>query len=350
MLSSAKREGWKLPERVFVCGAIPEVLALAKGLTESEFVVLDSSPVQARSLRTACSRRKIRNVRIETGTVDQEALPELVGGNFDLVLAPGALRGLESIERAMENLSACTAADGGALYFELDAAHHPSSRSVDFLSLLPNGLEAETARRLEILAAGICGVRPHPPASVPGIPARCWPLRQWLDVATASGLHLASCTLPSRLLPLTLPFGGIDPVCGLDLVALCRLLEAMTAPRVLQAVFSRRPMDDPPWTDSDALAEWRPSVQFWPRDKVPVMEPPLSKFMELTIDIPGILEPQKLQITAFLLEFLRLSDGQTPVRRILDAIPHPAKTEEVLGALFFFHHTCILRLLPPIAS
>ena len=347
MLASSQGEGWKFPDRMLLCGAIPELGALSKSLPDCEFVVLEPSDSQARSLRTACSRRRLKNIRIETGSADQEALPELTGGNFDLVLAPGIFHCVDSVERSMENLAACTARQGGGLYLELDSAHHPASRSEEIRALYPGGKDDATSEKLGRVAAGVCGVRPAPSANETGSHSRCWPLLKWLGVAAASGLRPTACTLPPRLLPLSLPYDGVPLFGGLDLVSLCCLLEAMSSPPVLQVVFARALLVEPPWSDPTALAEWRPCVQFWPRDKVPVMEAPFSKFMELGINIPGILDLQQFQITAYLLEFLRLSDGKTPVRQILEAIPHPAKIEEIAQALFFFHHTSILRIFPP---
>ena len=347
MLAAAQGSDWKLPERMLVCGAIPEIGSLAKALPECEIIVLEASEAQARTLRTACSRSRLKNTRVQIGSPDEEALPELVGSNFDLILALGVLSGSQHVERAMENLSTCTAAKRGGVYLELDTASHPASRLAEIQSLHPAGKDAETAATLARVAAGVCGLRPTLPADNPTTSARCWPLLKWLGLAAGSGLRPAASTLPPRLLPPALPFGGMSLFSGLDLVSLCCLLEDMAAPPVLQVLFTRRPLLEPPWANPAALSEWRPSVQFWPRDKVPAMEPPLSNFIEIGIDIPGILALQKFQITAYLLEFLRVSDGKTPVSQIMASLPHPAKIEEIIQALYFFHHTCIIRLLPP---
>ena len=347
MLSSAQGGAWKLPERILICGVIPEIGPLAKGLRDCEFVVLESSESQARSLRTACSRRRLKNIRIEVGAADQAALPELIGGNFDLVLATGIFHSVGSVEDSMINLAACTARDTGGVYLELDAAHHPASRAAEITGHLPGGRDKEVADKLERIAAFACGVWPRASAGTQARPPSCWPFLKWLGIAASSGLRPAACTLPSRILPLTLPSDPMPILSGLDLVSLCCLLETMAAPPVLQTVFTRRPLLEPPWADTAALSEWCPCVFFWPRDKVPAMEPPFSKFMQLGINIPNLLDIPELQVTAFLLEFLRNSDGSTPVRQILEAIPHPATTEEIAQALFFFHHTNILRLLPP---
>jgi len=346
MLSAVHGAAWPQPSRVLCCGALAEAPAIAKALPEGEVVVLEPSDDQAGSLRKALSRRRLRNVHVEAGTIADDALPGLTGGNFDLVLAPGVFRGIEDVGQAMTNLAACLA-DNGALYLELDAAHHPASRASAILAQFPVEPADATPDRIAILASGICGVRPLPSSLAPGVPPRCWPLEKWIDLAAGAGLLPAACSLPQKLLPLGLPFGGISLLTRIDLIPLCRLLEAIAAPPVLQVVLSLKPLDPPPWSAPALLADWCPFVQFWPRNKIPPLESPFTNGVELGIDIPGILEPQKLQITAFLLEFLRRCDGQTPIRDILDSIDHPAKVEDVINALFFFHHTCILRLLPP---
>jgi len=344
ILSSAGGPGWSLPSRILICGVLAEIGPLAKSLPDTEIVVIDPSGEQVKAARTACSRRRIRNVRVECGSVGREDFVSLTGGDFGLVLAPGIFRGQPDIAPAMNNLASCLAREGAALYVELDAANHPVSRGAAILAQFPVDPPEATPDRIEILASGMCGVRPLPP---PGVPARCWPLEKWVEAASTADLHPVACTLPQKLLPLALPYGGISLLTKLDLIPLCRLLEAIAAPPVLQLVLGRQPAAQPPWTASALLSDWRPLVQFWPRQKVPKMEPPFINGVELGIDIPGILEPQKLQITAFLLEFLRLCDGQTSIGEILDAIPHPATVEDVTNALYFFHHTCIVRLLPP---
>lgn len=347
ILSSTGGSRWELPSRVLVCGLLSEIGPLAKALPEAEVVVVAPSEDQVRVVRTACSRRKLRNVRVECGTAGEEGFAGLVGSNFDLVLAPGVFRGLPEIGPTMRNLVECLSKPRGALFVECDAAHHPASRTAAILAQFPVEPADATPERIHALASGMCGVRPLPPAVLPDLPARCWPLERWIEAAAVVGLHPAACTLPQKLLPVALPFGGMGLLTCMELIPLCRLLEAIAAPPVLQLVFGHEPLIQPPWSSPALLADWRPLVQFWPRKKVPVMAAPYTNGVELGIDIPGILEPQKLQITAFLLEFLRLSDGETSIGGILDAIPYEAKVEDVVNALFFFHHTSIARLLPP---
>jgi hypothetical protein len=347
MLAVSRTDGLSVPRRILLCGAVSEAAGLAKSLLQSEVVVLDSSPERARALRATCSRRKLANLRVEVGRIDQEALPELTGGNFDLVFAPKVFRGCADVGRAMENLALCTAQDG-SLYIEADGSGHPSARLDAIMEHVLQPASAEIADKLLRVASGMCEERPPLEGEAPASPATCKPFKEWIELAERCGLHLAGCTLPGRCLPGALPMDWPGAIGLPGLTPLCALLEAMAAPPVLQMLLTRTPLPEPPWSEPMALQNWRSHVLFWPRNKLHPMAPPFSNFFEVGIDIPGLLDVQKLLITAFLLEFLRLSDGLLSIREILGSIPHPANVDELTHALFFLHHTNILRLLPPV--
>jgi hypothetical protein len=55
-----------------------------------------------------------------------------------------------------------------------------------------------------------------------------------------------------------------------------------------------------------------------------------------------------LQLSAFMLELLRSSDGKKTLSEIISSIPHQASVDELRPALWFFHQACIINLRPPL--
>jgi hypothetical protein len=103
---------------------------------------------------------------------------------------------------------------------------------------------------------------------------------------------------------------------------------------------------EPPWSDPEQLAAWCPAVHFWPRNKIPAQSEPFNRLFSVDLEMQRILPKLTLQLSGYMLELLRTADGSTALRDLIARIPHPATIQELLSALWFFHHACILRLLP----
>jgi len=341
------------PQRI-LCANLPEAFALASHLRDVEVTLLETDEALAAQARAAARRRRLRNLRIEHGAIDQPALGELVGGNYDAVIAHDVLHRAADPLTALQNLCAASAPDG-AIYLALRAADHPAGRLGQTLASF--GLDREDlsdeeneAFRIARLLAALGqfhptdGRLPHAAALVAG---QGRPFAAWLDLAEQAGLHLRATTLTAQTLPAALAGGGTAPLASFSLPRLAALLEDYLRPPLVEAVFSRTPHQPPPWREPEALTAWQPVSRFLGLAKLEALEPPYTDAAAVDVEIHGVLPAQNFQLSRYVLEILRRSDGKTPLAALMAQIPHTTTPTEILPALHFLHHAFILELLPP---
>lgn len=342
------------PARI-LCTGLTEAFLLAANLRDAEIVAIDPDPETVKAARTAAGRRRLRNLRFEVANLDQPALGELIGGNFDLVIAHDAVHRAKDADAAFRNLAAACAG-GGTVYASVRSAAHPSSR-------LHDGLAAFGLERGEIneenndgeavvkLLAGLGGFLPantrELPREVQGEGTGPAPLAAWLDRAGAAGLNLRATTLTAKSLPASLRAGGTKLLSSFPLPRLAILLDKFLAPASVEMVFSRQPVSDVPWSEPEALLDWRPVSRFLPLGKLQEMREPWNGLAGIEVEITGVLAPQNFTLSHYLVELIRRSDGQKTLSQITSEIPHEISAADLVGALHFLHHSFILELQEP---
>lgn len=342
------------PSRI-LCATLPEAFLLAASLKETEVVALDSSAELVKAGRTAASRRRLRNLRIEQAELGQAALGELVGGNFDVVLAHDVLHCVRDADAAFANLAAACA-ENGAVYVSVRSTAHPSARLDAGLAAF--GLErceiTEDNKEAESVAKMLAGLGGFLPAHVlefsrelQGEGTGAAPLAAWLDRAGAAGLHLRATTLTAKTLTSALGAGGTKPLSSFPLSKMAVFLDKFLAPSSVELVFSREAVAEIPWSEPDRLLSWRPISRFLPLAKLPEMQEPWNGLAGIEVEIHGVLAPQNFTLSHYLVELIRRSDGTKNLAELMAEIPHETEVSELVGALHFLHHSFILELQTP---
>ena len=251
------------PSRILSTG-LNEGFILATHLPEADVVVLGRDSRTVKAARTAAARRRLKRLRIEEAEPDRSALGELVGGNFDLVVAHDILHLAKDADAAFANLASACAEDG-TVYASVRSAAHPSARIDAALSALGIARgdigkgDDETTATTRMLAA-LGAFLPSNPQDLPQEfgdaatgPA---PLAAWLDRAGAAGLSLRATTLTAQALPAALSGGGTKFLAGLSLPQMAVLLDRFLGPTSIDMVFSRRAAPAVPWRTPDLLLSW----------------------------------------------------------------------------------------------
>jgi hypothetical protein len=339
------------PKRILVGACIQEALLLAKSLPEATVVVMDSDPKLVRALRLSASRRRLANLSVFEATWNRARLFESIGRDFDLVLLPGFPVAAAELAPALENLSHCLARPHGRVYLRLPGESHPFLKAPEIFRAL--GLSARLSddsgppHPSLLLAAALAG--DTLPGSTPRR-AAAFSTGDWLAALRTAALHFTACLNTPSLLARGLSSGGIDSLRPANAEKLAILLDLVANPIERHLLFSCEPPLEPPWDDADSLGDWHPAVRFWPREKIPTQAGPFNRIFSVDLEIQRVLPKLSLQLSGYMLELLRTSDGLTPLRDLMVRIPHEATVEELLPALWFFHHACILHLEPPAAE
>ena len=333
------------PSRILVASACSEALILAKSFPAAEVVVIDPTEKSVRSLRLSALRRRLQNVTTETALLDQPALAELTGRNFDLILVLDYVP--QNLEAVFENLAACAKRQGSTLFIKVPSASHPLLRLPEILPAF--GLDMEDLTEAESnsqpllpLISALGGDEGPGTTIMPAVP-----LKTWMSEARACGFHYAASLHTPPVLSRALSMGGTEALLSYGRESLAVLLDLIARPASCQLVFSTTPCAEPPWRDPEALGTFRPIVQFWPRASLPKQEAPFNRVMSVDIQIQKVLPPLKMQLSSYMLELLRNSDGTRTLRDLMADIPHEVQVAELAPALYFFFHASILNLFPP---
>ncbi|MBJ7390164.1 MAG: methyltransferase [Chthoniobacterales bacterium] len=339
------------PERI-LCATLPEAFLLAASLKEAEVVALNPSADLVKAGRTGASRRRLRNLRIEQAELDQPALGELIGGNFDVVLAHDVLHCVRDADAAFANLSAACAADG-SVYVSVRTPGHPSARLDAAMEAFgmdareSGDEEAGKVRRLLAAMGNFLSAAPELAGDADGRADQTAPIVAWLDRASAAGLHLRASTLTAKALPRALVSGQTSLLAAFSTPSLVSLLDGFLQPASVEMVFTRTAHREPPWRNPDELREWRPVCRYLPLAKLQPLEPPWDGMAAVEVEIQGILEPQNFTLSRYLLEILRRSDGEKSLGELMQGIAHEADPATLVPGLHFLHNAFILELQEP---
>lgn len=339
------------PKRILLGGCVQEALLLAKNLPDSAIVALDSSSKLVRALRLSATRRRLPNLSVHEASWIQPGLLDSVGRSFDLILLPAFPVPASDLASALGNISQCLARPGGRIYLRLPGESHPFHKAPEIFQAL--GLSARLADGADpdqpnlLLAAALAG------DSLPGnTPRRAavFSIGDWLAAFRTADLHFTACLHTPGILARGLAFGGVDSLRPANAEKLATLLDLVANPVERHILFSSEAPAEPPWDDAESLGDWQPSVRYWPREKIPAQSEPFNRIFSVDLEIQRVLPKISLRLSGYMLEVLRTSDGLTPLRDLMSRIPHKATLEELLPALWFFHHACILHLEPPAAE
>jgi hypothetical protein len=336
------------PRRILVGGCIQEALVLAKSLPACEIVAIDSSQKHVRAMRLSAQRRKLKNLSPLEASLDHPHLAEATGRNFDLAILPGFSTPAQDLVAALANLTDCVSRSSGTVYIRISGESHPFQRSREILGALgksPRAAdESEKASPLMLLAASLAG--DTMPESTPFHTAD-FSLPDWTSAFRTAGFHFVSSLHVPAILARGLSAGGVEALVPRGNEELAVLLDRIAPPVERHLLFSTETTAEPSWQDPKLLAEWRPAIRFWPRGKIPPQSAPFNRVFSVDLEIQRVLPKFSLQLSAYMLELLRLSDGATSLRDLMDRIPHEATVEDLLPALWFFHQSCIATLQPP---
>lgn len=340
-----------VPARV-LCATLPEAFLVASTLKDADVVAVNPSADFVKAARTAAARRRLRNLRVEQAELDQPALGELVGGNFDAVLAHDVFHLVRDADAAFANLSAASAAEG-TVYVSVRTPGHPSARleaAMEVFGFDAREIDGEEVAKVRRLLAAMGNFLPTATEAgeEAGSPASgTVPAVVWLDRASAAGLHLRATTLTAKSLPPALASGQSGLLASFELPKLLAWLDPFLQPASVELVFSRSPHREPPWRDPDQLLAWRPICRFLPLGKLPPLKPPWDGMASVEVEIHGVLEPQSFNLSCYLLEILRRSDGKTSLGELMAGIPHETDAATLVPGLHFLHRAFILELQAP---
>ena len=348
MLSAGRHSLGCSPKRILIGGAIQEALLLAKSLPDCEVVVIDSSAKLVRALRLSAKRRRLTNLASMEASWDQPHLAEVTGRNFDLIILPGFPVASGGLATSLENLTQSISHPSGAIYLRVPGDTHPFHRSSEIFEAFGQSTRVshspDNVPPMLLMAAALSG--DSMPNSTP-LHSATFSLGEWISAFQSSRLHLAEALHVPGILVRALSGGFIDALGLRDATALATLFDRFANLVERHLVFNLVESLPPPWENAAALGDWCPSISFWPREKIPVQQAPFNRNFSVDFEIHRVLPKVSLQLSAYMLELLRCSDGETSLRDIMARIPHEASLEDFTSALWFFHHSCIFHLLPP---
>jgi hypothetical protein len=337
------------PKRILLGGSVQEAFILAKSLPESEVVVLEESPKFARAMRISAQRRRLANLTVLQGMWSQPHLTESTGRNFDLILLPGFPVGPNDMAAALENLSQCASPLSARVYLRVTGENHPfikkSEVSEAFGGKSDKAIFSSPTSPDLLLAAALAG--DSMPDCTP-LQSTSFSLSDWISVFKTVEFQFVSALHTPAILSRALAAGGLEALMDRGAESLAVLLDRIATPIERHIIFSTSPVPEPPWNIPDQLSNWRPFVHFWPREKIPLQNPPFNRVFSVDLEIQRVLPKMSLQLSAFMLELLRSSDGKKTLSEIISSIPHQASVDELRPALWFFHQACILNLRPPL--
>lgn len=329
--------------RVLICGAIPEAFLLAKSLPGTEIVILESDAEKSAAFRLSGSRRRLKNIKVVHASLEN-SLEDFKLGQFEVLLALATTSKPSHLGMVLKNLASLLVPDRGTLYLRVAGEGHPAFRPREISEAWPMMSSDFKGEHFMRMAAAIAGDEFFTEDFEGHIRLS---LEDWIDALKSNHLYFSSALHVPSLLARALSSGGLSGLGFPDLSELASATDIMVRPAIRHLLATNRPQTAPPWESMVDLLDWRPCARFWPREKIPLQIAPYHQRFSVEIHIQGVLPPISLQLSSYMLELLRLSDGSASLGELLSAIPHPANPEDIKHALYFLHCTAILPLLSP---
>jgi SAM-dependent methyltransferase len=350
-------------ERVLVagCGTGLEAFWFQQRFPSARIVGVDYSDralAIARKLQRNLPRsRQIHFVRADFAAKN---FKEIVGGEFDLISCHGVLTYVPDVERALQNLANCLAADG-ALYLGVNGSRHFSATWRPALRAL--GLEIDRFADGPALrkALKICdaldgkkvgwmakGDADYLSSDLLTPLIANLPLNRWQTLCRAAGLHLLGSKEAHRTVRRVVADNLYELLLPRSRTELYELAERIAPSVFHRLVFTAKPAPDPPWQDRAELLRWRvfPSVRRstrWPK-----ISGSLRTFRNFTIKSPATNTIADIYAPQWVLKILEESNGIREVREILGEASSRISSRSLRKHLYLLYLLAFINLQPPL--
>lgn len=349
-------------ERILVagCGVGSEAFAFARRFPRAEVVGVDFSP---RSIETARRlQRKLPGcdrIRFEVADLTDPALPEITGGEFDLVSCHGVLSYIPEPVRALRNLSK-SMSKSGTLVLGVNGSMHPSLRyrkSLPLFGIDPREFR-DTKRSREVLEVHD-SIVVYPPMQLAGQTAaflasdifgplnHSLSLMEWSRMCRKAGLHLRSNFYAYVPLRSVLNRGQIHLLMPRSRAELSEMFDVIQPGSFYRVVYSRRRPEEPDWSDGRSLSGWRPVTTSLFSFEWPPRGGGWHNLKGLTLASKPLNMKVALRVPRWEIEILRECNGEKSVREILRGVKPGVSPAELSEGLYILHQLAAINLLPP---
>ncbi len=339
------------------CGTGHEAARLAAENPAAEVVAVDFSAASIAIAEQMKAEGFPDQIRFEVADLTSDSLERF--GSFDFVLCNAVADYVPDTAALLANLRSALGSTG-VLYLGVNSPNHPARRVAGALQTLgfpADHFEEGHAQRTALrLAAAIMGQD----AKIPGFaqasesyltvemfPAffHHRPLDAWLDDAQTAGLHFRG-TLNAPFALSGISDADLPLLYSLDRGGVSQLVEGLRLNHMLPMLFTSAAPNEPPWADMSQLKNWRPRTHpcIAPERIQPLSEDWMTPRF-LTIQSSGLPEI-RLQLSAYMLEFLRLADGTRTVADLRTIIGPIVPDDHVRSTLFRGYHACVLYMAP----
>jgi SAM-dependent methyltransferase len=350
------------PGRILVagCGSGREAFQLSRRFPQARIVAVDFSPRSiaiARKLRR--SAPEMRNIRFAVADLAGRGFTAVAAGAFDFISCHGVLSYVPEPARVLVNLRRCLA-PGGALHLGVNGAEHQSVGARRFLPAFgfdPAELQdTPRLRKLLQFCDAILGNRGstrlakraavHLAGDLFGPFIHDLPLSEWIRMAAKAKLHFhgsyaahhaLSRASEDDLLALLMPKSRPE---------LSELVETLTPAGFHRLVFTRRPVDEPPWENQQALLAWQPVRTRLYGSRLPRRSDSWQALRNVVFSSPATNTRVDYRMPEWELEILRRSNGQRSLAEILKTIPVTVPTDVLRQQLFVLSQLLVIQVLP----
>lgn len=344
------------------CGTGNEAFTCARTIKGSEVIGVDFSP---RSIEIAEKWKvpsDLDNVHFMEGDLASEGLPEKLGGKFDLISCHGVATYIPNIEKVLENFQKCLREDG-SIYLGVNGSGHLSTRYRHLLKAygMNPDLMGEPARSRDIISMGdgLCGLPQgkgmsrhsdsYIASDIFGYEMNNRTLAEWIALAEGAGLQFLGNFSTVR------SFANLNSAAQIKLAMekspaeLHALADAMKPNSFLRIILGNKERRLPSFKaeDREDLLQWRPFAAMIKRGNIPEQSKPFNRRIEITIDIPGIYQQLKMNLTTYLLEFIRRSDGETSIEEIMAEIDFKTDEDELVMLICRMYLMGLLQMCQP---
>lgn len=344
------------------CGTGNEAFNFARLSEEFEVVGVDFSRRSIEVAERWKTASGLKNVSFVQADLSADDFGESVDGPFDLVSCHGVISYVPETVAALRNLESVLA-DDGALYLGCNGSTHVSQQYRPVLGRLGCDLESyeadSTVRQKVALCDDLKGLKPGKgianqsdgfiASDIFGKMNLCHSLEEWNRKAEEAGLVFLGALQPTRLLS-QIHYNSTVGFLREEGVRWAQEASDRMRPtpfhRVLYGKGGRR-LPDFSIYKQEELKEWRPFVNLWKRDAIPPMKKPFTQKVSFKLNIPGLYKDHAIEARAFVLEFLRLSDGEKTLGGIVGEIGSGVTVEQMIPLLFRFHLCGMVNLKPP---
>lgn len=358
----AEGELGKLRILVAGCGTGNEAFNFARVSKEFEVVGVDFSQ---RSIEIAERWRyasALDNVSFVQADLSSQSLLEKLDGPFDMISCHGVISYIPETVAALRNLEKLLAEDG-ALYLGCNGSTHisrPYRPVLEDLGCDLERFEADSSIRQKVaFCDDMKGLQPGKgiasqsdgfiASDIFGKMNLCLDLKEWNRMAVEAGLTFLGALQPTRLFSQIHYNSTVGYLGDRGLSWASEVSDRMCpAPfhRILYGKGSRQ-LPDFAFEKQQDLRDWRPFVNLWSREGVPAMKKPFTDQVSFKLNIPGLYKDHAIQARAFVLEFLRLSDGVRTFDQIVKEIGSGVTFEQMVPLVFRFYLCGMVNLKPP---